>query len=111
MTTLSEKMAALENLTDQVDALKKEIEDEVMALGQSQQVGRVKATLYPQGRGSWDWENMAKMLEPDEELIDKHTEVKVTVKWNKIADELNPPEDFKLKFYTPGTPFVSVTVK
>ena len=111
MTTLAEKMKVYEELTDTLASLEKEIKDEVMSLGSSQNVGRVKATFYPNGKGSWNWEDMAKSLEPDDELVEKYTEVKVTVKWNKLVDELAPPDDFKEKFYTAGTPFVSLSVK
>jgi len=111
MTTLAEKMKVLEDLHDQYNALEQEIKDEVMALGQSQQVGRVKATFYPNGQGKWDWESMAKSLEPDDELIKQFTEVKVTVKWNKLAERMNPSEEYKQRFYTAGNPFVAVSVK
>jgi len=109
--TLAEKMAEFEDLSIKLQMLEDEIASEVMELQASQQVGRVKATYYPQGRGKWDWESCAKTLEPDDELIEKHTETKVTVKWNKIVDELDPDDEFKQNFYTPGTPFVSVSVK
>lgn len=119
MITLAEKMKVLEDLHDQYNVLEQEIKDEVMALGQSQQVGRVKATFYPNGQGKWDWESIAKFLEPDDELIEQFTETKVIVKWNKIAEKLagdslktyQEDSQFKGCFYTTGNPFVAVSVK
>jgi len=123
MTTLAEKMKVLEDLHDQYNALEQEIKDEVMALGQSQQVGRVKATFYPNGQGKWDWESWAKTYSNGnlnfDKVVEQYTETKITIKWNKVVDELTlggtkqlqELENVKERFYISGNPFVSVSVK
>ena len=115
MNTLSEKMKKLETLHDEISALEAEIEAEVAALGSSQQVGRVKATWYPNGKGRWNWEKMALTLGADGDIIEKHTKTKITIGWQKIVEEMEKQAgkdmDFREEFYTPGKPFVSISVK
>lgn len=109
--SLADKIKQYEETYFNLQALEEEIKEEVAQLGQSQQVGRVTASWFPNGRGKYDWESIAKSLEPDDEIIDANTETKVTVKWKKIAEQLEATDELKNRFYTPGNPFVSISVK
>jgi len=90
--------------------------DRVRTLGNAvvplvaQFVGRliIEAT-FGRGRTRYDWEAIAKTLEPDDELIRKYSRVQVD--WRKVALELNPPEDLKQRFAIPGEPYVTLKLE
>lgn len=100
---LSEKMKKWEDLQVEAQAIEKEIIAEVLALGKSQTVGRVTASYRKSsGNGSYNYESMVMELEPDQEIVDKHTEVVTTVKWKDIAEEVGVTPELKEKYYTPA---------
>lgn len=102
---LSEKMNKWEELKAEVDAIEDEIKAEVLALAKTQKVGKVTAT-YSAGRGSYDYEQMAMRLEPEQEVIDKNT--KPVTDWRKVCEDAGATDELKEKFYKPGTPYVSL---
>ena len=115
--TLSEMMQKYETLKRECDELEAMIKSEVIALGSSQKVGNVSATLS-KGRGSYDWEKIARGLEPDEETVAKYTSTTVKTDWKLMVEEFStvrPAEEIetlKQKFYTEGgAPTVSVKLK
>lgn len=122
---LSEKMERWAQLQDDIvktvaplkseaDALEKEIQAEVLTLGKSQAVGRVTASYRKsKGNGSYNYQNIVMEVEPDPEIVDKHTEVVTTVKWKAIVDEIYVDDAIKAKHYTPAkdsAPVVTVSL-
>jgi len=107
-TTLKEKLERWRDLQRQADALAEEIKAEVMQLQQTIKADGVVAT-YGKGRGSYDYEALAMRLEPDSGIIQRYTITRVD--WRKVVDELEPPEDLKMKFYKSGKPYVSLRLK
>ena len=105
---LSEKLKQWRDLQEQADALAEEIKAEVLELKQTIKGDGVVAT-YGKGRGSYDYESLAMRLEPDDEIVERYSTTKVN--WRKVVDELQPPDDLKEKFYTPGKPYVSLKIK
>ncbi len=105
---LAEKLNKWAELQAQADALKSEIIIEVMQLRQSIKTDKVIAT-YSDGRGSFDYESMAMSIEPEDEIIRKHS--KTVVDWRKVCEESGVTDEVKAKFYTPGTPYVSLKIR
>jgi predicted nucleotidyltransferase len=63
-------------------------------------------------KGVYVWESIAKSLEPDDALIEKHTETH----WNKVAEEATAGDKERLKalkeqFYVAGATFAQCRVK
>ncbi len=52
---------------------------------------------------------MARYLEPDDEVVKRNS--KVVVDWRKVCDEAGASDEVKQRFYTPGTPTVSIKIK
>lgn len=102
---LSERMRIWGELQLKVDNLAKEIKAEVMALGRTQNVGSVTAS-YSIGKGKYDYKAMARKLEPDQDIIDRNTEM-VTA-WRSVCNESGITDDVKVQFYTPGKPYVGL---
>ena len=107
MMTLKKKLEQWRDLQAQADALAEEIRAEVLALGQTIRADGVVATYGSRGR--YDYEALAKFLEPDDETIQRHTVVKID--WRKVVDEVGAPDELRAKFYTPGAPYVSLKLK
>jgi len=122
---LSEKMQRWEQLQDEIaktvaplkseaDALEKEIQADVLLLGKTQTVGRVTASYRKsKGNGSYNYQNIVMELEPDPEIVNKHTEVKTTIGWKAIVDEIGVDDVIKQKYYTPAkdsAPTVTVSL-
>jgi hypothetical protein len=105
---LAEKMERWAALKEAADKLEAEIKEEVMALGKTQKANGVTAT-YSNGRGSYDYESMAMKLEPDTEVVQEHSTVKVN--WRAVCEATDGYEDAKEFFYKPGSPYVSVKLK
>lgn len=78
-----------------------------MALRQTIKTEHATA-VYSDGRGSYDYEAIAKILEPDPELIERHS--RVSVDWRKVCEEAGMTEELKEKFYRPGKPYVSLKI-
>lgn len=90
------------------DELAAEIKEEVLALGTTQKVENVIAT-YNSGRGTYDYQSIAMRLEPDQEIVDANT--KPVTDWKKVCEDAGMTEEIKEKFYTPGSPSVSLKLK
>lgn len=106
--TLKEKLERWRDLQRQADALAEEIKTEVMELQQTIKADGVVAT-YSKGRGSYDWESIAKALEPDDEIVKRYS--RVDTDWRKVAEEVGAPDELKAQFYRPGSPYVSLRLK
>ncbi len=96
---LAERMTRWEELRSEADRLESEIKDEVLLLGKTQTVGNVTAT-YSKGRGTYDYASIVQILEPEQEVVEKHT--KVTLDWKAIAEESGMTDEIKERFYTPA---------
>ena len=122
---LSEKMERWAQLQDEIantvapikaeaDALEKQIQEEVLALGKTQAIGRVTASYRKsKGNGSYNYQNIVMELEPDPEIVNKHTQVVTTVGWKAIVDEIGVDDAIKAKHYTPAkdsAPVVTVSL-
>lgn len=105
---LAEKIERWAKLQVEADILAAEITEEVMALKQTVKTGSAIAT-YSEGRGSYDYEEIAKYIEPDDEVVKRNS--KVVVDWRKVCEESGLTEDVKQKFYKPGKPYVSLKLK
>ena len=84
---LAAKILRWEELNTVIGRLAKEIEEEVLSLGKTQDVGNIRVT-YSKGRRSFDYK--AAGSREDEETIKKYTKttVSVTTNWKKMCDEL-----------------------
>ena len=98
-----------------LQALGEKIEQQVMALGRTQVVGRCRAT-YSNGRGKVDYEAMSKKLQPPRYIIDKHTTP--TVDWLAVCRETVADSamdkgwaEWQDEFYAPGMPYVSIKLE
>lgn len=76
-----------------------------MKLRQSVEVPGAVAR-YSKGRGRYDYESIVSELQPDEEIIARHSTVHID--WRKIVVEVGAPKALLEKHYTPGTPTVSL---
>ena len=88
------------------DELRAQIESAVLEIGETQQVGNVKAT-YRTGRKNYDY--AAAAAEVPDTLIEEYTKVKTTVDWRKLALEGLGIEKDRLPF-TQSDPSVSVKI-
>jgi hypothetical protein len=108
MNSLADKMKLWEYLKKQIEELEKSIEEEVLALGKTQQVGLVSAS-YSKGRGSYNYEGIAKQFNVSQEVIEKYTSVETKVDWKKLVEGLEISEEIKQQFYSEGgTPSVKI---
>lgn len=110
METLADKMVRWGALQGETAALEAEIRAEVMALQQTQKAGNVVAT-YGQGRGVYDYQAIAATLEPDDNLVERHTKVVTSVDWRGLCGAAGMTDELKARFYTPGAPYVSLKLK
>jgi hypothetical protein len=122
---LSEKMERWAQLQDDIantvrplkvesDELEKDIQQEVLALGKTQSMGRVTASYRKsKGNGSYNYQSIVMELEPDPEIINKHTQIVTTIGWKAIVDEVGVEDAIKAKHYTPAkdsAPTVTVSL-
>jgi len=118
--TLEEKMQQWAKIRAKIDGLKlaiapleEEIKTAVLISGDTVEAKArplvsevIVQAKYSKGRGSYNWENIAVRLKPDQEIIDKHS--KVTVSWLKVCQAVGYSDELKGQHYTPGTPSVSL---
>ena len=115
--TLAQKLAAwaareieLKAAIEENKKLKAEIEAAVLAKGKELRLSTGPKCIFT-SRGEYDWKNIALQLEPDDNVIEKHTEIH----WNKIAEETAETpevlEKWKDEFYTAGATFAQCRVK
>jgi hypothetical protein len=115
--TLAQKLAAwaareieLKTAIEENKKLKTEIEAAVLAKGKELRLSTGPKCILT-SRGEYDWHNVALQFEPDDDVIEKHTEIH----WNLIAQEAAPDEEtlekWKKEFYTAGTEFAQCRVK
>lgn len=116
MATLAEKLLRWRELEVEKFLLEKEIADEVIPLGKSQQVENVIAEYRASDKnGSYDYESMGRSINPPLEVIEQFTVTpEPYVEWKKLVDRMNPSDELKASFYTPpvgGSPKVTVKLK
>jgi hypothetical protein len=80
---LAAKMLEWEKQKRALDALGAEIESEVIGLGKTQVVGKVRVT-YSGGRATYDYKTPA--LTAPSELIDRYATPRSVVDWDAVAD-------------------------
>jgi len=102
-------MARWEELKLEISKLEAEIKKEVLSLGKTQQVGNVKAS-FANGRKTYNYEGIAKVIDVPPEVMDAHTQTKQITDWTKLVKELSPPEDIMSQFVKVGNPSVSLSV-
>lgn len=98
--------ASQEMLLKEQDALKQEIEVEIMALKQSQKLSGDYGTVsadYSAGRGSYDYEKAAIESKVSQDIVDKHTTPKID--WLKVCKDAKV--DTKA-YFTEGKPSFSI---
>ena len=103
---LAEKMDEWGILKYRADMLERQIKEEVLQLSSSQSVGIVTAR-YSKGRGSYDYEQIARVVEPNIEIVEKHR--KISYDWKSICEESGASKKEMEMFYKEGSP--SVTLK
>ena len=108
MTDLKEKMAEWRKLQLQADRLADEIKQEVLQLGVTIKTDGVVAS-YSKGRGRYNYQPMVAELRPPTSLIEKFTKPKID--WRKIAEAMQPTDDVKERYYSPGSPSVALKLK
>jgi hypothetical protein len=106
--SLSEDMAHWGVLKQQIDILEAKIKEEVLTLKQTQKVGRVIAS-YTIGRGSYDYQHLAYMLEPEDSIIQRNS--KQVIDWRQVCEDINATDEQKKLFYTPGNPGVTLKIE
>ena len=113
MSTLAEKMAAWGKLKWEMEEIEASIVAEVIALGMSQEYGNVEAKYRKSAsNGKYNWERMVSEIEPDIEIIEKHTKIVETIDFKSIAEECGASAELKKRHYTPPVESVpSVTVQ
>lgn len=109
MSSVEDVFAALVAAQRRVDELKQALTEALRELGRPAKVTGATIT-YVAPRGRYDWESIAKMAEPSDEEIAKHSSV--VVDWKALASGLDGVTDeLKARFYTPGTGDGSIMIK
>lgn len=106
--TLAERMLLWGQLKIQLLNLEEEIKVTVLDLKATQVAGKVKAS-YSEGRGSYDWEEIAQETGADEMVVAKHTAP--TTNWKKVCDEIGVPEQIMRSHFSLGRPSVSLKIE
>lgn len=106
--TLSEKMERWGQLQRVADALAEEIEAEVMELQQTVTSETVCAT-YGSGRSSYDYESLAMHLEPDEDVIEANSSIRVD--WRKVCVATGYTDEQLAAVKKEGRPYVSLRLE
>ena len=73
-------------LRELLDGVEKEIKQEVLALGKTQDVDGVRAS-YGNGRKAYDYEAIARLIGVTDDEIKSYSHT--VVDWKKIVDDLN----------------------
>lgn len=116
MATLAEKMGKWETLMVEASQLEKEIQEEVLALGMTQSVGRVEASYRKSDKnGTVNYEAICQNLEPDQELVDAHTiHPDPYIDFKALAEAAGMTDEMKERFYEApvgGKPKVTLKLK
>lgn len=114
--SLTENLQRWAEVRKQLDDLELSISEEVIALGKSQSYGDVVAEYKKSStNGKYDYEAMVREIEPDMELVNKHTVYpEPYIDFKSLADEAGATEELKKRYYTPpvgGTPKVTIKFK
>lgn len=107
-TTLAERMLLWGQLKLQLLEVEEKIKAQVMEVKETQEAGRVRA-VYSEGRGSYDWKNMADFIVPNEEILSKFTTQ--STDWKKVCEATGVPDEIKQNHYSPGKPTVSLKIE
>ena len=116
--TLPQLMLLWGSLNNELDQVVELIQEQVLQLKATQNVGDVRAT-FGKGKGSYDYQKIAEAMELDGVFIAKHTSKITTTDWKAICDELErvlSPETkrklFELKdtHFTPGKEQVRLSI-
>jgi hypothetical protein len=75
-----------------------EITEQVLALGHSVETTDARAS-WSEGRGTYDWQGLARALKAPKELLKEHASV--VVDWRAVCLHLGVPEALKERYYTP----------
>ena len=105
---LSEQMSRWGELKLQLNFLEAEIQEQVLQLGKTQEVGNVIAKLS-KGNGSYAYRSIANELPVSQETVEAFSEV--VVDWKKVAENSGMTDELKEKYYTPPTSQPKVTVQ
>jgi len=105
--TLHEKMVTWAYLAKAAAEWEAQIKDEVMRLKQTITAGGARAT-YTIGRGRYDYEQIAKELGADDDLV--YANSKWVTDWRKVGEALgmDGEPDLMEAHFTPGNPGVSL---
>lgn len=80
------------------EQLRSVIETQVLALGHTVETAEARAT-WSEGRGTYDWEALARALGAPKDLLKHHASV--VIDWRAVCLELGVPESLKARYYTP----------
>ena len=116
---LSDKMNEWGLLQTRLAKLEEEIKQEVKALGKTQEVifgyGKVVASYRKSStNGSFDYKSITMEIEPEPEIVEKHTTTTVSIDYKAIVEEVGASDELKSKYYNPpanSEPSVSVKLK
>lgn len=106
--TLPDLMRRWGMLSAELAMIEAVIKAEVLELQQSQTVGNVRAS-YSQGRGSYNYEALARTQHLDPLLIASFA--KEVIDWKGVVDCLQVDEEIRRQYYTPGVPTVSIKLR
>lgn len=114
--SLADKLLRWRELEIEKSLLEKQIEEEVIPLGQTQSVENVVAEYRASDKnGSFDYEGMGKYMEPAPDFVQEYTVTpEPYVEWKKLVERMNPSEELKDMFYKApvgGKPKVTVKLK
>ncbi len=114
--SLADKLLRWRELEIEKSLLEKQIEEEVIPLGQTQSVENVVAEYRASDKnGSYDYEGMGNYLSPSSEMLEQFTVYpEPYVEWKKLVERMNPSEVAKDMFYKApvgGNPKVTVKLK
>lgn len=121
--TLPQLMLLWGSLNNEVDRVAELIENQVLQLKQTQVVGDIRAT-YGLGRGSFNYQKIAKSLEAEHRasygvFVTAHTAQSIIINWRAICEEFDKSLNIegKQKLYalqkehfTPGKEQVRLSV-
>jgi hypothetical protein len=106
--TLTEMMEKYAQLRQEADVLEKAIRAEVQKLKTTIVHQNVRAS-YSCGRGSYDYEAIAREAQVPEALIAVHT--RLITDWRAACMAIVLPGEVYRKHYTPGTPTVTIKLE
>lgn len=103
--TLSELLARYEVAATEAKRLEEKIKQVVLEMQETVKCGRVTAS-YSSGRGSYDYEAIAKEIGLAEKVLKKFS--KLVVNYKQACEDAGIPKAVLEKHYKPGTPGVSI---